>query len=172
MESAQAAIKNNGLPSTTKSYGYPRDLADNPDIDIVVCSGRVDKHYETAMHSLKAGKDVYCEWPLAKDLAQAQEMESLSRSKGVRIIVGLQAWQSPFLNKIKEIVEGGKIGKTLSTTFVSNPGFFGLKEPENLAFTQNRKNGGNILTICWLKAMEAVFYSLGELESFSSIIRV
>ena len=31
------AIKVHGLPPTTKAYGYPQDLADDPEIDLVVC---------------------------------------------------------------------------------------------------------------------------------------
>lgn len=62
-------------------------------------------------------------------------------------MVGLQAWQSPFASKIKEIVESGQIGKVLSTTFIGNPGFFGLKGPEFVAYTQDRKIGGNMVTI-------------------------
>ena len=58
-------------------------------------------------------------------------MEEIAKSKGVRIMVGLQAWQSPFVSKVEEIVGSGQIGKVLSTTFIGNSGFFGLKEPES-----------------------------------------
>ena len=88
VENARAAIKVHGLPPTTKAYGSPQDLADDPEIDLVVCSVRVDRHYET-VPSLKAGKDIFCEWPLGKDLAEAQEMEEIAKSKGVRTMVGL-----------------------------------------------------------------------------------
>jgi predicted dehydrogenase len=60
---------------------------------------------------------------VGKDLVKAQEMEEIAKSKGVRTVVGLQAWQSPFVSKIKEIVESGQTGKVLSTTFIGNPGF-------------------------------------------------
>jgi predicted dehydrogenase len=62
-------------------------------------------------------------------------------------MVGLQAWESPFVSKIKEIVESGQIGKVLSTTFLGNPGFFGLREPEFIAYTQGWKTGGNMVAI-------------------------
>ena len=150
VENSRAAIKAHGLPPTTKAYGSPQDLADDPEIDLVVCSVRVDRHYETIVPSLKAGKDIFCEWPLGKDLAEAQEMEEIAKSKGVRTVVGLQVWQSPFVNKVKEIVESGQIGKVLSTTFVGNPGFFGLNEPEFVAYTQDRKIGGNMVTIYFI----------------------
>lgn len=172
VENAQAAIKAHGLPPTMKAYGSPQDLADDLEIDLVVCSVRVDRHYETVVPLLKAGKDVFCEWPLGKNLAEAQEMEEIAKSKGVRTVVRLQVWQSPFGNKVKEIVESGKIGKVLSTTFVGNPGFFGLKEPEYPAYTQDREIGRNMVTICFIHSMGAMLYALGELESFNSVIEV
>ena len=85
-----------------------------------------------------------------EDLAKAQEMEEIAKSKGVRTMVGLQAWQSPFVSKVKEIVESGQIGKALSTTFIGNPGFFSLKELEFVAYTQDWKIGGNMVTIYYI----------------------
>lgn len=77
-------------------------------------------------------------------------MEEIAKSKRVRTMVGLQVWKSPLVNKVKEIVESGQIGKVLSTTFVDNPGFFGLNKPEFIAYTQDRKIGGNTVTICFI----------------------
>jgi len=85
-----------------------------------------------------------------EDLAKAQKMEEIAKSKGVRTMVGLRAWQSPFVSKVKEIVDSGQIGRVLSTTFIGNPGFFGLKEPEFVAYTLDRKLGGNMVTIYYI----------------------
>ena len=142
---ARAAIKVHGLPPTTKAYGSPQGLADDPEIDLMICSIRVDRHYETIVSSLRARNYFFCKWPSGKDLAEAQEMEEIAKSKGVRTMVGLQVWQSPFVNKVEEIVESGQIEKVLSTTFVGNPGFFGLNEPEFVAYTQDKKIGDQLL---------------------------
>src|ERR1700721_2391602 len=64
VEAAHAAIKAHNLPSSTKAYGSPQDLANDPDVDLVVCSVRVDRHYDAIIPALEAGKDCFCEWPL------------------------------------------------------------------------------------------------------------
>lgn len=62
VEAAQAAIKAHGLPESTKAYGNPEDLARNEDVELVVCSVNVKKHYEVVKPALLEGKDVIVEW--------------------------------------------------------------------------------------------------------------
>ena len=118
-EAAQAAKEKYNLPATTKTYDSPADLAADPDIDLVVCSVRVDKHYETLKPCVEAGKDCFVEWPLASNLQDAQELARLSKEKGCRTMVGLQARQSPVVKTVKNLVDSGKVGKVLSSTVVS-----------------------------------------------------
>jgi predicted dehydrogenase len=147
LESAKAAIKTHGLPSTTKSYADPADLAADPDVELVVCSVRVDKHYDCLLPALQQGKDVFCEWPLATNAKQAEEMLALAREKGVRTLVGLQAGVSPALLKIKEVIEQGRIGKVVSSMFHGTPKFFGETQWEGTAYQEDRSVGGNLVTI-------------------------
>lgn len=95
------------------------ELAKDPNIDLVVCSVRVDRHLATISPSLKAGKDVYVEWPLGKSLAEAKELLRLKNEGGVKkAVVGLQARQAPLIKKVKEIIESGRIGEVYSSTWV------------------------------------------------------
>lgn len=147
LSSAHAAIKAHNLPPTTKAYATPAELAADADIDLVICSVRVDKHYDALMPALKAGKDVFCEWPLAKDAAQAEEMLAVAKEKGVRTLVGLQAGVSPGMRKVREVLVSGRIGKVLSSTFHGTPKFFGGTEYEGLAYQNDPSVGGNMVTI-------------------------
>ena len=95
------------------------ELAKDPNIDLVVCSVRVDRHLATISPSLKEGKDVYVEWPLGKSLAEAKELLRLKNEGGVKkAVVGLQARQAPLIKKVKEIIESGRIGEVYSSTWV------------------------------------------------------
>ena len=61
--------------------------------------------------SLLAGKSVFVEWPLDRNLPIAREMLSLSQTNGSKTIMGLQGSFSPVIRKMKEIVGSGEIGK-------------------------------------------------------------
>lgn len=86
---AKAAVERYELPGTTKTYGNPKDLAADADIDLIVCSVRVDRHYATIKPALEAGKDVFVEWPLASNLAHAEELVAIAKRTGSKTIVGL-----------------------------------------------------------------------------------
>jgi predicted dehydrogenase len=147
-DAARAAIKAYDLPSSTKAYGSPEDLAKDADIDVVICNTRVDKHYETIMPSIRAGQDVYVEWPIAANVTQIDELVQAAKQSGSRVAVGLQGrWQPPLV-KIREILREQKLGKVLS---VDVRAFGGLIDrevlPTGLKYFADRKVGGNVITI-------------------------
>jgi predicted dehydrogenase len=113
--SAEAAAKEFGLGDIA-TYENPKDVASDPNVDIVAVSVNVPEHYKLIRPALEAGKDVFSEWPLACNLSEAEELLHLAKEKGVKTIVGLQARQNPSILKAKEIVASGKLGKILGTT--------------------------------------------------------
>ncbi|EON69207.1 hypothetical protein W97_08466 [Coniosporium apollinis CBS 100218] len=170
VEAAQASVKANGLPAETKAYGSPENLAADADVDLVVCCVRVDKHRDALLPALEAGKDCFCEWPLGANLEQAQELARLADEKGVSSMVGLQARHSPYVRKVKGVVESGRIGKVLSTTVVACGYNFGTEPtPVGIKYLGERHVGGNVATIHFGHMMDFVLYALGELKSYSSI---
>ena len=56
-KSAQKAVQFNDLPAATAAYGDPESFAKDHNIDLVVCSVRVDRHFALIKPSIEAGKD-------------------------------------------------------------------------------------------------------------------
>ena len=125
---------------------------------MVVVSVRVDKHLNVTRPILKAGKDVYLEWPLGRNLAEAQELVALKKTMGVkRTAVGLQERQAPVIKLLKELVTSEKIGKTLSSTFNGYlAGLGGPKQNVVVNYATSREVGANLLTIGFGHTMEFV----------------
>ncbi|SCO91016.1 uncharacterized protein FRV6_15144 [Fusarium oxysporum] len=115
LEAAKRTIERHQLPPETRAYGDPHDLAEDKDIDLVVCSTRVDNHYKTILPSTKAGKDIYLEWPLAYHLKHSQDLVGASRDRGSKTIVGLQGRFAPALVKIHDLINRNRIGKVFSS---------------------------------------------------------
>jgi predicted dehydrogenase len=149
VENAKKAIEAYKLPAETKAYGSPEDLANDPDIDLVVANVRVDSHAKVLLPSLKAGKNVFCEWPLDRNAAVAAEMLEAAKVGGGKAFLGLQARQSPVVRKIKDIIDSGRIGKVLSSDFIGSASNGGGEEGKTVSYFTDRSVGGNMFTIAF-----------------------
>lgn len=74
--------------TVSKHYGfrvYPsyEALLADPAVEIVVNLTSIGSHYEVVKRALEAGKHVYSEKPLTKDLEQTRDLFELARSRGV-----------------------------------------------------------------------------------------
>src|SRR6266576_5321508 len=114
-ESARAVGEAFGV---TTVFSDHEQLATRPDIDVVAVTVKVPHHRELVSAALAAGKAVYCEWPLGRDLDDARAMAALAAKQGVRTAVGLQARQAPAIEFVRELLSDGYIGEVLSTTMV------------------------------------------------------
>ncbi|KAF2123293.1 NAD-binding Rossmann fold oxidoreductase family protein [Dothidotthia symphoricarpi CBS 119687] len=167
--SADEAAKQYSLDGVT-THGNPSSLASDPNVDIVAVSVNVPEHYGLIIPALEAGKDVFSEWPLARNLADAEKMVQLAKEKGVRTMVGLQARQSPSILKAKEIVSSGKLGRILSTTLYGHGGLFGPTIVEKLEYLLPIESGANLVTIPFGHTVDAFCHVLGEIKDLSATL--
>src|SRR5438270_4577218 len=93
-------------------------MVTQPDIDVVAVTVKAPRHRELVAAALAAGKAVYCEWPLGRDLDDARAMAALAAEQGVRTVVGLQGRQAPAIGFVQELLSDGYVGEVLSTTVV------------------------------------------------------
>src|SRR5687767_3046438 len=93
-----------------------REMATNPDIDLIAVVVRVPGHRDLVMAGLQAGKAVMCEWPLGRNLAEAEEMAGLARQRSLKTIIGLQGRSDPAILYARDLVQGGHIGEVLTAS--------------------------------------------------------
>jgi predicted dehydrogenase len=158
------------LPSTTKAYGSPEDLAKDADVDFVVCNVRVDRHYQLMMPVLEAGKDAFVEWPLGANLQQAEEMLAAAKKSGSKTIVGLQARPSPVTQRIKQLVGDKVIGDLLSSVMNYSVGFVADVEPLGVDYMTKKAVGGNLMTILYSHMADPAYFALGGLDQLSALL--
>ena len=163
-ETAEAAAKHYGVPLAFHDYAR---LVSHPEVDLVSISVRVPWHHDMVMAALEAGKHVFCEWPLGVDLAQAEAMTAAAEAKGVHHMVGLQAQCDPVLLRLKELVDEGYLGQTLScsmTTFVGGT----IHLQSNSAWEADRSNGAHALSIGGGHTLDALAFCVGDFREVSS----
>ncbi|KAI1660854.1 NAD(P)-binding protein [Daldinia decipiens] len=173
VDAAKNAIDTFKLPPETRAYGDPDSLAADPDVQLVVCATRVDKHYETILPSVRQGKDTYVEWPLAQNASLASHLAALARQKGGKTVVGLQGWHAPAVMKIRELIGSGRIGKVLSSEVRAAGGSVDrLSLPTGLEYFTDRKVGGNPFTIGFGHLFDFVQFVLGDIQALHSHLQI
>jgi predicted dehydrogenase len=164
-ESAHAAGEVFGVSAVFSDH---EQLVTQPDIDVVAVTVKVPHHRELVSAALAAGKAVYCEWPLGRDLADAEEMAALAAEQGVRTVVGVQARQAPAIEFIKQLLGDGYVGEVLSTTII------GLSVPGDVVIQPNvymldGNNGANLLTVAVGHSLDTLNHVLGEFAELSAV---
>lgn len=80
------------------------------DIDLVDISTPGNTHKEIAIAAAKAGKDIFCEKPLANNLAEAEQMLEAVKRAGVKHMIAFNYRRVPALGLAKQFIESGKLG--------------------------------------------------------------
>jgi predicted dehydrogenase len=74
-------------------------------------------HREHTVAAFKAGKHVFCQKPLATNLADAMAMHRAWKKSGKMFNIGFTLRYSPHYRKIRQLIEEGAIGDLISMEF-------------------------------------------------------
>lgn len=163
-ESAAAAAKAYGID---RAYYDINELVAQPDIDIVAAVVRIPNHREVVMTALKAGKHVYCEWPLGANLAETEEMAALASSKDVVTAIGLQGRHDPSLTYIKTLYDDGWLGDllTVKMTMLTTGA---PTRPSRRDYEHEISKGAFLLNIVGGHTLDYIAYCLGPIAEVSA----
>ena len=164
-ETAHAAGEAFGVSAVFSDH---EQMVTQPDIDVVAVTVKVPHHRRLVAAALAAGKAVYCEWPLGRDVDDARAMATLAAEQAVRTIVGIQARQAPAIEFVRQLLADGYVGEVLSTTMV------GLSIPGDVvgranAYMLDKTNGANLLTIAVGHSLDTLNHVLGEFAELSAV---
>src|SRR5580658_5731042 len=146
-----------------------RRMIASPEIDAVAVVVRVPSHYAPTKTALEAGKHVYCEWPLGRTTAEAEELASLAKAKGLVTAVGLQARVNPAVMHMKELVEGGYVGEMMAV-HVSMIRDGVLTRPSHRTWQRDAELGANTLTIANGHTIDAMRFVVGNFSRLSAVV--
>lgn len=96
---------------TIKQYTTYTDMVESEEVDAVVICTISGLHAEMAKISLIAGKHVILEKPMTLSLKEADDIIQLAKAKNLQLMICHQMRFRPIMQKIKEVIDEGKIGK-------------------------------------------------------------
>jgi predicted dehydrogenase len=95
----------------------PREILEEPGIDAVYVCVPTSGHKELVLGAAARGKHVFCEKPLATNLADVQEMVAAVDRAGVKAGVGLVLRHSPILNVLHSLMSDASLGRLMAIIF-------------------------------------------------------
>ncbi|MCA9246432.1 MAG: Gfo/Idh/MocA family oxidoreductase [Planctomycetales bacterium] len=97
--------------SDCSTYRDFRELLDRQDIDAVLIATGPNWHATAAGYAARAGKDIYCEKPCTKNIAQSLGLRETMQRTGVVFQAGTQRRNLPHFAFACELARTGKLGK-------------------------------------------------------------
>lgn len=97
-----------------KWYSDASQLISDPMVNAVYVATPPDTHALYAIAAMKAGKPVYVEKPMARTYSECLEMIRVSEETGMPLYVAYYRRTLPLFLKVKELLEGGVLGKPLT----------------------------------------------------------
>jgi predicted dehydrogenase len=164
-QSAAAAGEKYGVPLR---FSGAHELAQDEQIDLVVVAVKVPYHRDLVLAALDAGKIVYCEWPLGRDLAEAEEMAGVASSSNLPTIVGLQARSAPAFRYLRDLIADGYVGEVLSTSVIASGVNWGQTIRPGGEYMLSRENGATMLSVPLGHTVDALTMVLGEFERLTA----
>ena len=151
-----------------KAFDDSLALARDPDVDIVVVTVKVPEHRAIVLAALAAGKHVYCEWPLGRDIAEAREMADAAANAGTHVAIGLQGATSQAVEHAAKLVAAGAIGRPLRLRVVSGTAGWGNVSPAHYGYLQDKRNGATLATIAGGHTLAMVMAVVGDIVEVSA----
>jgi predicted dehydrogenase len=113
--------KGRGLYPTAKRCGIDKDdkkhvskdyrvILEQKDVDVISVATPDHWHAKMAIDAMLAGKDVYCEKPMTRTIAEAIEVVDTAKKHNKVMTVGVQSMADPTWLAAHDYIKAGKIG--------------------------------------------------------------
>ena len=111
MENAQVYAKEQGIK---KWYDDAQQLIQDPEVNAVYIATPPSSHATYAILSMKAGKPVYIEKPMAVTYEECTRINRIAKETGVKCFVAYYRRYLPYFLKVQELIRNGVIGKVIN----------------------------------------------------------
>jgi 1,5-anhydro-D-fructose reductase (1,5-anhydro-D-mannitol-forming) len=150
-----------GVPTVHRN---PSDVIHNPEVDVVYIATPPGSHMDYALETIKEGKPVYIEKPMARSWEECNIINEAAALKGVPVFVAYYRRSLEYFKKVRTIVHEGTLGKVLHINmqqyFASRPEDY---DAQNLPWRVIPDDaGGGYFHDMGCHALDILFYIFGD----------
>lgn len=169
LASAEKAARAGGYDLATDDY---RRLLDRDDIHIIHCCTPNDTHREIVTAAIAAGKHVYCDKPLARNLAEAEDIGAAARAGRGAYQMAFNYRFVPAIMRAKQLMDEGFIGEPLCfRAAYLHAGYVDATRPMSWRLDRERSGGGALLDL-GSHAIDLMRHLLGGFRRVSAMTHI
>ncbi len=158
-ETAEKARAEGGFAFATADW---RELVASPEVDIIHVCTPDDLHPPIASAALAAGKHVYCEKPLARTVAEAEDLHARARASGRVAQIAFQMRYGSAVQAARRLIRDGTLGEITSfrLTYLHS----GYEDPDRPLTWRldHTRTGGGVLYDLGSHAIDLLTFLLGR----------
>lgn len=163
-ERARAFAQVAGLSLCTT---YSGELIGSPDVNTVYVCTPTGSHRELVLEAARAGKAVFCEKPLARNLEEARQMLDAVLSTGVPHQVGLVLRHSPIFTVMKDLMADPGLGRPMAV-ILRDDQFFPIQGHYGSDWRGDHEvAGGGALIEHSIHDLDLLTWLMGDVETVS-----
>ena len=147
-----------------------KELLADDETQAVYIATPVFLHAEQTIKAAEAGKHVLCEKPMALSVAECDRMMAACRASGVRLGVAYYRRFYPIINRVKEIIEAGEIGKPALAQINAFEFFDPAPDNPRRWLLEKEKSGGGPMMDFGCHRLEVLTNLFGEVSALKSLI--
>ena len=138
-------------------------------VDAVYVATPPDSHEDLTLRALAAGKPVFCEKPLALDVAACERMDQAARAAGLPLVVAYYRRGLPRFERMRAIVQDGTIGTPRAV--LANQWKRATDLPQEAWKLDPSVSGGGHFADMYSHALDWLDHVFGPARSVSGLIR-
>ncbi len=166
-QTAERAAEEIGCDFFTDDY---RDLLRRPGIDAVDICTPNNTHYEIVLAAAEAGAHIYCEKPLAMNVAEAASMARAVQAAGLKAQVTFNFRFFPAVMRAKQLVDAGFLGRIFSFRGRYHRSSY-IDGDKPMSWRLQREfTGGGALFDLGSHILDLLYYVLGEFDSVNGTL--
>src|SRR5438132_5663220 len=122
-----------------KTYQYSEEMLADPGLDAVMIGTGDHQHARILAEVVRAGKDCYCEKPMANTLEDAKLARDTTLKSDRVVQLGSQWLSDPYQHKVRDMIREGQLGKIVAISQSWNfngPRWHAPNEPDILAIRE------------------------------------
>lgn len=160
-DAAKAAAADYGIPDYSAD---PAELIQSRDIDAIVICSSTDTHCHFIIEAARAGKQIFCEKPIAFDLAEIDAALAAVAENGVQLQIGFNRRFDANHARLKQAIVNGEIGQPHTMSIIS-------RDPAPPPISYIAVSGGLMMDMM-IHDFDMCRFLLGEVEEMYAIADV